>query len=433
MEVAAARVPDAVAPPPGHPRFPLVDALRAVALLCIFTLHVSAAAGLLRDTTPPWYTQVFARLDLGLTLFFLISGFLMYRPFVAARLEARRAPSVRDYARARALRILPAYWFALTLLAIYPGLPQMGSDHAWAFYALLGEYVPEWTKGGITQSWSLSVEIAFYAVLPLLALIPVRLARGGDRHAKLRGELLLLIGLVALSLVFRALLVKSGYGPTVDGFRSSPREAVYTLLPGTLYSTLPAMFDWFALGMALAVASVALHGKEGANRLTRLVAERPSIPWVAAAALFVAMLAIAPGFPERFTSAEWFAAHAAYGVIALLLLAPAVIGHERGGLPRRVMRLRPLAWLGLVSYGFYLFHVAVLGKIAAEGWFDLAGFPRALELFLAGSAITTACAAASYYALERPLLRHKYRRRREADGTGLEGAAPVSGGRSQGG
>src|SRR3954468_20104855 len=111
--------PDALRPPPGNPRFPLVDGLRAFAAIAVVITHTGFlstfnAHGLAGEVT--------ARLDVGVTLFFIISGFLLYRPFVAARLEHRPAPRIPVYARRRVLRIVPAYWLALTVLAIWPGL-----------------------------------------------------------------------------------------------------------------------------------------------------------------------------------------------------------------------------------------------------------------------------------------------------------------------
>src|SRR4051812_31787047 len=138
-----------VAPPPGNRRFPLFDSLRAIAALAVFTTHVGFLTG---ANLHAWYGPYTARLDVGVAIFFLISGFLLYRPYVFARLHDRRPPRTRDYARRRLLRIVPAYWLALTVLAIYPGLPQMFTDHSWAYYLFLQNYFTAWTLGGITPT-----------------------------------------------------------------------------------------------------------------------------------------------------------------------------------------------------------------------------------------------------------------------------------------
>src|SRR5436190_22125275 len=90
-----------VAPPPGNPRFPLVDSLRAIAALAVLVTHTAFLSGANEFSSYGRYT---ARLDVGVTVFFVITGFLLYRPFVRARIDGGRGPRVRDYARRRVLR-----------------------------------------------------------------------------------------------------------------------------------------------------------------------------------------------------------------------------------------------------------------------------------------------------------------------------------------
>ena len=92
-----------VAPPPGHPRFPLIDALRGGAALFIVVAHGVALSGGIDGT---WYRGLFAH-NMGLAMFFMISGFVIYRPFAAHRVLGARNPGVKAYARRRFLRILP--------------------------------------------------------------------------------------------------------------------------------------------------------------------------------------------------------------------------------------------------------------------------------------------------------------------------------------
>src|SRR3954469_5768518 len=125
--------PAVVAPPPGHPRFPLLDSLRAIAVLCVLLSHTSALSGSNEGT---WYGPFTTRLNVGVTIFFLISGFLIYRPFVNSRLNgAPKTPLVVFFER-RFLRIFPAYWLALTVLAISPGLPDVHTGRFWVYYGL---------------------------------------------------------------------------------------------------------------------------------------------------------------------------------------------------------------------------------------------------------------------------------------------------------
>ena len=100
-----------------------------------------------------------------------------------------------------------------------------------------------------------------------------------------------------------------------------------------------------------------------------------------------------------------------FGLFAFFLLLPAVFGDDRGGWPRRVLANPVLAWLGLVSYGIYLWHASLmiwLDEQGAAGWVAGLSFPG---LLVVTTAFATACAAASYYLVERPLLRFKDPRR----------------------
>src|SRR2546423_10156689 len=85
-----ASAPPVVAPPPGHPRFPLLDSMRAIAVLCVVLTHTGFLSGLNEGSSFGDFTS---HLNVGVTIFFLISGFLLYRPFVNTRLNG--APSTR--------------------------------------------------------------------------------------------------------------------------------------------------------------------------------------------------------------------------------------------------------------------------------------------------------------------------------------------------
>jgi peptidoglycan/LPS O-acetylase OafA/YrhL len=95
-----------------------------------------------------------------------------------------------------------------------------------------------------------------------------------------------------------------------------------------------------------------------------------------------------------------------------------VFGEEAGGLPRRVLAWAPLAWLGLVSYGVYLYHLAaaeILGEVSDPAHFSASGLGLATKihsfttpiLFVLTLALSAGLAAISYYVVELPFLRRK--------------------------
>jgi peptidoglycan/LPS O-acetylase OafA/YrhL len=161
---------------------------------------------------------------------------------------------------------------------------------------------------------------------------------------------------------------------------------------------------WFALGMGFAVISVAFQGREHESRLIRLVRDHPLVPWSAAVALYLLLVAWLPPTPFLIEHSKVILTHVAFAAIAALLLLPAVFGDRGGGLPRRVLANPIVAWLGLISYGIFLWHYAAaqqLGREAGEGF---------VVVLLGTLVISIACAAISYYFVERPFLRLKYRR-----------------------
>ena len=353
-------------------RFPLVDSLRAIAALAIVGFHCAAVyGGFALESAGRWLAQ----LNVGVPLFFAISGFLLYRPWIAARLAGRRPPSLRVYAERRVLRIVPAYWVALIVIAAIVGRDAVFDwPSGLVYFGFAQAYDADTFTGGIGQAWTLSVEVAFYAALPLLALGARRLG-GADRRAVLRGEAVLLCGLVALSFAWRLFVVAA----------TDPNDAAYF----PLISALPTQLDTFAGGMALAVLTAAGDG----GRLGALVARAPWLPWAIAAGAYSALSLWRPG-----EVAYVLVAHDLQTVVALGLLAPAVLGTARGGAVRGVLAWRPLAWVGLVSYGLYLWHLDVLREVAE---LDL---PRGIAIPF-GVAVALALAAASWYLLERRALR----------------------------
>ena len=379
-------------PPPGNPRFPLFDSIRGIAVLMVVVVHGGYISGAAQAA---WYGDLVARLEFCLPVFFLVSAFLLYRPFVAARVHGRPPPATRRFLRARALRILPAYWLALTLLTIWPGLPQLWSDHWWAYYGFLSVYDPQWAFGGILPAWSLCIEVTFYLGLPLFAFMM--------RDRGIRAEWIAVGALFLTGVLFNA-IVHIADGDRVDT---------------NLYLTLPAALHWLALGMALAVASVVLERRADKPRVVRWVERVPGAAWALAAALFLLVslgigldaesphLGITVDSPESATLAQWIAEGLLYGLIAFLLLLPAVFGDDLGGFPRAVLRNRVLGWIGVISYGIFLWHLPIMAWLANDLETEPWGDSRMLGITLTGLVLAIACAAVSYYAVERPLLRFK--------------------------
>ena len=396
----------AVTPPPGNPRFALFDSLRGIAVSWIIVVHV---AGVTTVINRDFVGETMNALGLmAPTTFFAISGFLLYRPFVAAHAEERRRPSIARYARRRALRILPAYWTALTLLAIFPGIVGVFSGDWWRYYFFLQLYDERTLGQGIPVAWTLCVEVAFYICLPLVVLAARRLtARRGSR-GWLRAELALLAAIAIVGVAFQV---------------AAARQAI----PFTVATALPGQCMWMALGMALAVASVAVERREREPRLVRLIARHPGLCWVIALAAFAGLVVQEKGYGAFAVIVALNQVQPYSEILLRLLLAavvatgfmlPAIWGERQGGVPRRLLALAPLAWFGVISYSVYLYHLTVaqlLGlpraplHFAADGLDLVQRIDHATTLILLALTLLVTCgvAAVSYRLVELPFLRRK--------------------------
>lgn len=403
--------------------FPLFDSLRAIGLLMVMGHHgllqagevVPKASSLLAATGLPRYM---IHWDAGVTIFFLISGFLLYRPFAKASYLGRTTPSIRNFAIRRITRIVPAYWVALTLLTIAVGIDGVFTAKGIpTYYGFAQIYSGGTAIGGIGQAWTLCVEIVYYAFLPVWVIALATRPRATGT-AWLRRELVWLGALAAFSIAW-----KMGALLHVDANRY---DALPFLMP------LPAYIDQVVIGMAFASLSVWVSEHRAGVLWPRLqwIDEHPGRAWWGAFALWFVMTNFTP-IPNRLgvliTDKEYLLRHELNGLIAGLIMAPFVFGDQRKGRLRRAMGWRPLAYLGTIAYGVYLYHLAVFRQLLEHDTIHISGYPTLLAYWFAGIAITVAIATVSWYVLELPIMRWAKRLERRRPPAAPPEPAPASG------
>lgn len=402
-----------LAGPDGH--FPCFDGLRALAALSIVLTHVAFASG---ANGANILGAFFARMDGGVAVFFVLSGFLLYRPFVVAHVRGRPGPAAGPFWWRRVLRVYPAYWLVLTVVVYVFADKAIPTFKAFfLYYSLMNIYVSGYAFGPLLQSWTLSTEIAFYVLVPLWAYLVARRRNDASPELRLRREIVGIAILIVTSFAWKAFVLSAGFS---DG------------RIGQLKLWLPWWLDLFAVGMLFAVGSVAVREL---GRPTPLRLDRPWAPatcWALAVGSFW-LVAGGIGLPHTTPSIPLhllWGQHYLYGLTAALLVLPAVFGPQRrdSSLIRRFLTTRLMVYLGVISYGIYLWHEPWIDRYLS--WTDLHTFsvytsdvPFAwhtsryvsvpfLSLLVVALALTIASASISWFALERPLLKLKHLGRR---------------------
>ncbi|GAA4806560.1 acyltransferase family protein [Tomitella cavernea] len=328
--------------------------LRAVACLMVLVSHAFFWTG---NYTDDAFGRFGARLEVSVPFFFALSGYLLIRPWVRTGLAgatAAKGPSLIRYLRARARRILPAYWAVVVLVyAVYLLRDSGPFGRGWDGFLRNMTFTQIYGYGhlhdSLTQLWSIAVEVSFYLVLPLIGLAVARAlrSRGGTARA-----LLALAAVAALSPLWI-------WATHTDLFYRLPGLAAARVdLTAQLW--LPSFLIWFAAGMMLAVAEPALR-RRGFPRRPRLFTA--ACLAVSAATFAVACTPIAgEGTIMPVGTGESIAKNLLYTACTLGVLAPLTLarGCARPTLFARALAWRPVVWLGGISYEFYLLHLLVM-------------------------------------------------------------------------
>ncbi|MCK0177204.1 acyltransferase [Mycolicibacterium sp. F2034L] len=338
--------------------------MRACAAIGVVVTHVAFQTG----HTEGVDGRFFGRFDLAVAVFFALSGFLLWRGHAAAARGLRAIPPTGHYLRSRLVRIMPGYLVAVVVIMSL--LPDRVADPTvWlANLTLTQIYVPLTLTAGLTQMWSLSVEVSFYLALPLLALLVRRFPVAA------RIPVLLIAAIASLFWVYIPFDGASGHN---------------------LWNWPPAFFSWFAAGMILAELTVRPVGW-----MHRMARRRWLMAAIAVAAFAIAASPLAgreglqPGTIGQVTLKTVMGA-----ILAGALLAPLVL--DRPDTPHRILGSPLMVTLGRWSYGLFIWHLAALAMV----------FPLIGEFAFSGHMLTVlpltllfgfAIAAVSYALVESP-------------------------------
>lgn len=370
------------------PQFPVLDTLRLVGALCVVTTHVAFEA-----TAYGRYGvwgAVLSRLDVGVAIFFVLSGFLLFRPHLAAATLGRPGPGAGRYYWKRFLRIFPVYAVTAALaLALIPENDGSGPIDWLRTLLLLDTFTEPRLPQGLTQMWSLAVEACYYLVLPLLAALT--LGRPGRTSIRPRRIAAVLVGLATVAVLWQLLVG----GNSQDD------------LPGVPLTWLPGYLTWFAVGMLLAYVHVRLSVGDD-SRLVHAVTALGSMPGVCWAAVGGLLLVAATplGGPIQLyvaTPAQSVTKGLLYASIGGLVVVTGAFGNPSSRYAA-AMSQPLLRHLGHVSYSVFCLHMPVLYFVMEWGDFPLFG-GHTLQIWLITVAVSLVLAELSYRLVELPAQR----------------------------
>lgn len=350
-------------------QLPALDGLRGCAVAMVVLRHIAYLGGQAGEPAPAAVATFMLNGWLGVDLFFVLSGFLIARPLLSGQAFAWRV-----YIARRALRILPAYLFAMAA-AFWVPFYVVSTDllHWRVLYHLLflQDYLP---SDIVVAFWSLGVEEKFYLLAPLVLPLSLRIRR-------LELQFALLLAILLLGPAARWLTLMT-VGPAQD----------YLEYFALYRSPFHACIDGLFCGVVLARIEALAPSRLDAARARTMF-------WVGALALGFLMLS-----HELLNQIDaWVSVLRPTGIALLMgLLVAAVVF---GGAPR-LLELAPLRWLGRISYSLYLIHIPLiypaleLTRVMGGGFTLFCGLHWALSLL---------AAQLMYGLIERPFLNLKAR------------------------
>jgi peptidoglycan/LPS O-acetylase OafA/YrhL len=367
-----------------------LDGIRAIACLIVVAYHISLITT--NDIkiwnpslVPGWLDALAFSGDTGVTLFFVLSGFLLFLPYAKALLFQAPWPSLRQFYLRRALRILPAYYVSLFLMMLIYHPEYLHRDHLkqiFLFMTLFLDSSPLTFKQINGPFWTLAVEWQFYLLLPLLAFgISLIVRRGGLiwRCCSLTVCLGLLIG---WGLITRYMGLYLTDHPS-ETFHMSPIVLKIFLFfcYGIPTAGLHGKFlEDFAVGMIVSSAYLLIRAYPEQSRPSVLLSKLS--PWIFLVGLswlyFMAFWKyddrvehtwpvldrLLPYYPPM----SEFGYSVGYGLCVFAILLTS-------GFLKRIFEWQPLRWIGLLSFGLYMWHLLLLEFLTPN---------VILPLFLAG-------------------------------------------------
>jgi peptidoglycan/LPS O-acetylase OafA/YrhL len=388
-------------------RIPGADGIRALACLLVVWHHTTQRFN--PETSASWIQSIHffgMRGEVGVSLFFVLSGCLLSLPFWNAFINADRAPNLRSYAISRTARIIPAYWFNLvfcTAIAIWvfdqninwwrviSGLLFINSYHYSSFF-------PAELNGPL---WSIGLEVSCYLLLPIVLFSIIKATKKIS---------LAVFGMVAWILALQLLnpLIINNFmtDDKLKGWQYGLTGGAKQWLP---YWNIGSFFTQFLCGSLAALIIIALRSRD----TMKSRAFDLSFIVFAIAAIWLVAIRLVPGAPDSFTKQPYLAPFYA------ILMAGAIVSAAFSAHVYKLLDNKLFSWIAKLSFSIYLWHMFIiviierkfLEKYVYYGLTDSLQWVFISAIVLMGSILI---AAISWRFLESPILKYARATTKEA-------------------
>jgi peptidoglycan/LPS O-acetylase OafA/YrhL len=374
------------------------DGLRATACLLVVWHHTA------QKLNPEGQSPIVSALhflgmrgEVGVSLFFVLSGCLLSIPFWGAFVERKAFPSIKRYSLNRAARIAPAFWLNLIVCNIL-AVSLFGLEFSWQKFSSAFLFINSYHYSTFFPTelngplWSIGLEVSCYLLLPIVLYAIFKTARSAV--AAMVGVGALIVALQAINpLIIQVFMTDNDQKGWEFGMDGGAKQ----WLP---YWNVGSFFTQFLIGSLAALVIVYLRAKQ--TKVSPLF----DLGFLATsfAAILLVLARLNPGAPDSFTQQPYVSPYFA------LFMAIALVCGSHSVFVARALDNRLFSWLAKISFGIYLWHMVVI-EVIARGFkadYVYGGVSDVGQWVLLSAivlVVSTAIAAASWKWFEAPILR----------------------------
>jgi peptidoglycan/LPS O-acetylase OafA/YrhL len=346
----------------------VLDGVRGVAVLMVIVFHVNRVTGdnIWVQAANPLTSSISTAGGTGVTLFFVLSGFLLFMPFAKALLFQTNWPLAGVFYMRRVLRILPAYYVSLFLIILFQHPEYLHRDHLKNLVLFLTFFMDS-SRATFRQLngpyWTLATEWQFYMILPLLALGIAFLVSRVPIKRRLPAVTICLLGVIAWGLFARYWGLYFLNNPSQTFLVPRP---VLNVISFFLFGITGKYTEDFAIGMFISLCYIYAQNAATGDKVTRRW-QRLS-PWLWAGGLLIVVFDAMWHYKDSYVTTSWSfltSLMPGYNWLNEMILAigfgACIAAILYGDTVLKAMFNWPvLRWIGLISYSLYIWHLPFL-------------------------------------------------------------------------